>query len=331
MSVVAGRIVAAFRAIGETRIADDIKRSMIAAGHRIIENNPFASTVPNLGRVAVVPPHALRVRAMWSVMRDQVLAAFPQEPGRSANAAEVLKRINDIYPHDAYNSLSIEGFDVTEGLIERVRSGTWDPIRNDSDSKIRNALAAKGYADAFKLVLESVSRVLPGESPGEVAETDLHGWYTALFGPSVRAGIIAAADLAGYRSSQVYIRGANHVPPNPARVSDMMDEMFELLKEETSAAVRAVLGHLIFVHIHPFMDGNGRTSRFLMNLMFVSGGFPWTIVRAEKPRRDAYFTALDKAHTTRTEVEDFARFLREEMSVDWSDETRKAPLQSKTA
>ena len=57
--------------------------------------------------------------------------------------------------------------------------------------------------------------------------------------------------------------------------------------------------------------------------MFVSGGFPWTIVRAEKPRRDRYFAALDKAHTTRTEVEDFARFLREEMSVDWS-EARQA-------
>lgn len=330
MSVVAGRIAAAFRAIGETKIADDIKRSMIAAGHRISETNPFTSTVPNLGRAAVVSPHALRVRAMWSIMRDRVLATFPEEPGCPANAAEVLHRINDIYRHDAYNSLSIEGFDVTEGLIEKVRNGNWDPIGNERDSKTRNALAAKGYANAFKLVLESVARVLRGEQPGEVAESDLHGWYTALFGPSVRAGIIAAADLAGYRSSQVYIRGANHVPPNAARVSGMMEELFALLKEERSAAVRAVLGHLIFVHTHPFMDGNGRTARFLMNLMFVSGGFPWTIVRAEKPRRDRYFAALDQAHVTRSKVQDFARLLREEMSVDWSEADRQATPESKT-
>jgi Fic family protein len=279
----------------------------------------------------MVSPHALRVRAMWSVMRDRVLAIFSPEPGHPANAADVIQKINDIYRHDAYNSLSIEGFDVTEGLIERVRSGAWDPIGNERDSETRNALAAKGYADAFKLVVESVSRVFHGEQPGKVAEADLHGWYTALFGPSVRAGIKAAVDLAGYRNAQVYIRGANHFPPNAARVSGMTEELFALLKEEKSAAVRAVLGHLIFVHIHPFMDGNGRTARFLMNLMFVSGGFPWTIVRAEKPRRDRYFAALDKAHTTRTEVEDFARFLREEMSVDWSEADRKTPAESRTA
>jgi len=331
MSVVAGRIVAAFRVVGDTKAADDIKRSMTAAGHRISESNPFASTVPNFGRAAMVSAQALRVRAMWSAMRDQVLAIFPKEPGRRANVDEVLHRINDIYRHDAYNSLSIEGYDVTEGLIERVRGGKWNPTKSESDSRIRDALAAKGYADAFKLVLKSVSRVLRGEPPGEVAESDLHSWYTALFGPSVRAGIIGAADLAGYRTSQVYIRGAHHVPPNAARVLDMMEEMFALLKVEKSAAVRAVLGHLTFVHIHPFMDGNGRTSRFLMNLMFVSGGFPWTIVRAAKRRRDLYFAALDKAHVTGTEVEDFARFLQEEMSVDWTDADRKRLTHSETA
>ena len=167
-------------------------------------------------------------------------------------------------------------------------------------------------------MLESVSRALRGEQPGEVAESDLQSWYTALFGPSVRAQIIAPADLAGYRNGPVYIRGANHVPPNPVPRPAMMEELFALMKEESSAAVRAVLGHFVFVHIHPFMDGNGRTARFLMNLMFVSGGWPWTIVRSEQSRRRLYFAALDKAHITRTDIEDFAGFLREEMNVDWS-------------
>jgi hypothetical protein len=166
-------------------------------------------------------------------------------------------------------------------------------------------------------VLESVSRVLRGEAPGEVAEADLHGWYTALFGPSVRAAMIAPADLAGYWSGPVYIRGANYVPPNAVHVPEMMEELFALLKEESSAAVRAVLGHFIFVHTHPFLDGNGRTARFLKNLMFVSGGWPWTIIRSEQSRRRRYFATLDKAHVTRTEIHDFAEFLREEMNIDW--------------
>lgn len=317
MPVVAGRIVAAYRAIGQDKIADDIKRTMSAAGHKLVENNPFASPVPDFGRPKAASPQALRVRAMWATMRTKVMEVFPADPGISKSTADLLQSIRDVYRHDAYNSLSIEGFDVTEGLIEKVRTGAWDPTGNERDSRTKDALAAKGYADAFNLVLESVSRVLRGEGPGEVAEADLHGWYTALFGPSVRAAIISPADLAGYRSRPVYIRGANHVPPNAMHVPDMMEELFALLKEESSAAVRAVLGHLIFVHIHPFLDGNGRTARFLMNLMFVSGGWPWTIIRSERSRRSRYFAALDKAHVTRTEIHDFAEFLREEMNVDW--------------
>jgi len=103
-----------------------------------------------------------------------------------------------------------------------------------------------------------------------------------------------------------------------------MEELFALLKEDGSAAARAVLGHFVFVHIHPFFDGNGRTARFLMNLMFVSGGWPWTIVRSEPGRRNPYFAALDKAHETRSEIADFARFLKEEMKVDWTKVDRRA-------
>lgn len=77
-----------------------------------------------------------------------------------------------------------------------------------------------------------------------------------------------------------------------------------------------MLGYFTFVHIHPFMDGDGPTALFLINLIFVSGGWPWTI-RAEQSRRHRYFAALDRAHVTRTEIQNFAKFLREEMNVDW--------------
>jgi hypothetical protein len=318
MPVVAGRIVAAYRVIGETKTADNIKAAMTDAGHKLVESNPFTSMVPDFGRPKEISPQALRVRAMWAAMREPVLKVFPADPVVSKNTAVLIQGIKDVYRHDAYNSLSIEGFDVTEGLIEKVRTGAWDPAANERDTRTKDALAAKGYADAFNRVLESVSRALRKKQPGEVAESDLHGWYTALFGPSVRAGLVEPADLAGYRNGPVYIRAANHVPPNAIQVPAMMEEMFALLKEEKSAAVRAVLGHFIFVHIHPFIDGNGRTARFLMNTMWVSGGWPWTIIRAEKARRSRYFAALDKAHVTRTEIQDFAKFLREEMNVDWS-------------
>lgn len=73
----------------------------------------------------------------------------------------------------------------------------------------------------------------------------------------------------------------------------MMPALFDLLATEPKAAVRAVLGHFCFVFIHPYMNGNGRIGRFLMNAMFASGGFPWTVIRVEW--RAEYLAALDAA------------------------------------
>ena len=58
-------------------------------------------------------------------------------------------------------------------------------------------------------------------------------------------------------------------------------------------AVRAVLGHFFFVYIHPYMDGNGRMGRFVLNAMLASGGYNWTVVPVE--RRKEYMKALEKA------------------------------------
>jgi len=129
-----------------------------------------------------------------------------------------------------------------------------------------------------------------------------------LFGPSVTAGIVQAADLAGYRNGQVYIRRSMHTPPNVEAVRDLMPAFFELLHQEEQPAVRVVLGHFFFVYIHPYMDGNGRMGRFLMNLMMASGGYPWTIVPLE--RRRGYMSALESA-SVEGDIKPFARFLAE--------------------
>ena len=132
-----------------------------------------------------------------------------------------------------------------------------------------------------------------GANAGEVVETDLSKWHYELFEPSVSVGLLKATDLAGYRTSQVYIRGSMHTPLNKEALRDAMPVLFELLKGEPNAAVRAILGHFIFVHVHPYMDGNGRLGRFLMNTMLASGGISWTVVPVE--RRTEYMQALEKA------------------------------------
>jgi hypothetical protein len=217
-----------------------------------------------------------------------------------------MKRVNDAYVTDAYHSLSIEGYCVTRGLIERVRSGTWNPECDEGDREQRSAMAARGYWLAFQVVQISVGSVLRGENPGQVADEDHGTWYRELFAPSVTAGLLKPADLAGYRNGQVYIRKSMHVPLNREAVRVAIPALFDLLREETHPAVRVVLGHFVFVYIHPYMDGNGRIGRYLMNVMMASGGYPWTVVPVSD--RNTYVNALEKASVGEN-IAPFADFL----------------------
>jgi len=97
-----------------------------------------------------------------------------------------------------------------------------------------------------------------------------------------------------------------HVPLNRDAVRDAMLAFFSLLTEEQHPAVRVVLGHFVFVYIHPYMDGNGRMGRFLMNLMMASGGYPWTVIPVAE--RNAYMTTLEKAGVGE-DIRPFAGFI----------------------
>jgi hypothetical protein len=305
-STVAGRLVAAFRNIGRERIADDIRAAMEAAGYTVQENDPFEDRSLVAFGARENSPFVNRMRLDWARMREDVRAAFPKATGLSSSPAAYLKQLAEIYLNDAYHSLSIEGYRVSAALIEKVRRGNWNPDVDKTDQEDRNALAARGYWQAFQAVEQSIRKVLGGENAGHVADRDHATWYRELFGPSVTAGILRAADLAGYRNGPVYIRRSMHKPPNTDAVRELMPALFELLQQEPEASVRVVLGHFMFVYIHPYTDGNGRMGRFLMNLMLASGGYPWTIVPLE--RRDDYMGALERA-SVHGDIRPFTGFL----------------------
>ncbi len=301
----AGRLAGAFRYIGRDRIADEIVKTMKSAGYSIRESNPFNDTIPKLPAIHHTSPHANRIMLLWRDMRQNVIDSFPTAPGLPEKT-RYLREIDEIYTTDAYHSLSIEGYRVTAELIEKVKRGSWNPEGDDMDRELRNALAARGYWQAFQSVKVSLQAILKGKNPGMVAHDDHASWYRELFAPVVTAGIVKASDLAGYRNDQVFIKGSRHIPPRPEAVRHAMPALFDMLKEESKACVRAVLGHFIFAYIHPYMDGNGRMGRFLMNAMLVSGGYPWTVIPIEK--RTEYMTALEKA-SLRRDILPFARFI----------------------
>jgi fido (protein-threonine AMPylation protein) len=306
----AERIIGAYKHFGEEGKAKQIQEDLVAAGYKINEVEPFVDYEPTLNLLRPISPYAGRIHAMWSAMRAEVVGTMPNAPGIKGNTGTAIKCIQEKYSEDAYHSLSIEGYQVTTELIEKIESGAWDPENIGADRKNRDAMAAKGYHEAFKAVIASVDKVLHKENSGQIFADELQNWYRQLFSPFVKANIMPAANLAGYRNQQVYINRSRHVPPPSTAIPGCMDELFELLRNEENPAVRAVLGHFMFVFIHPYMDGNGRIGRFLMNLMLISGGYNWTIIKVDN--RSQYMAALEEASTNEN-ILPLAKFIKDQM------------------
>jgi len=312
-SAKAGYLAGAFRQTGRPDLAGEIISTMKSAGYDVRESNPFEAgqIFGTMGRPRA--PIAGRVEMLWESIRGAVVETFPKEPGLPKDKGAYLRFVDGIYQSDAYHSLSIEGYSVTPEVIERVRRGSWDPEHHEDDRKSRDALAARGYWQAFQLVKGSVEKVIAGENAGAVARSAHKEWYRELFQPCVAAGLIQPGALAGYRNIPVYLRTSRYVPPRWEAVRDAMPVLFDLLEREAEPSVRAVLGHWLFGYIHPYPDGNGRMARFLMNVMLASGGYPWTVIRVED--REAYLGALDRA-SIGLDIRPFSMFVAHR--VRWS-------------
>lgn len=110
-----------------------------------------------------------------------------------------------------------------------------------------------------------------------------------------------------YRKTNVYISGADHVPPDAVHVPAEMEQFISWYQNESGElhpVERAARVHSDFVKIHPFIDGNGRASRLLMNLELMKTGYPPAILPVNK--RLEYYEALDAAHIRK----DFSPFLK---------------------
>lgn len=309
----AGYIAGALREIGRPRQADEVMNAMKSAGYDVRERNPFKAGSAFVQTQNVASPVVGRMQMLWRMMREDVIAAFPEAPGLPKDQKAYLHSVDEIYRSDAYHSLSIEGYSVTPDLIEKVQQGDWDPDHNERDKKNRDALAARGYWQAFQAVKGIVEKVIAGDDAAALAREAHKEWYREMFQPCIRAGLIEAGALAGYRNMPVYLRTSRYVPPRWEAVRDAMPALFDLLEEEKIPAVRAVLGHWMFGYIHPYSDGNGRTARFLMNVMLASGGYPWTVIRVED--LNEYLRALDSASID-GDIKPFARFIERSVRIE---------------
>src|SRR5260370_36184411 len=144
-TVIAGRLAGAFRNTGRDRIADDIVKTMTAAGYAVRANDPFTDKPSLVIGARETSPYVNRLRLLWQKMREPVIQRFPKAPGPPRNIEAYLKPVTAAYVTDAYHSPSLEGYRVTPALIERVRDGTWNPETAEGHRQHRKAMAARGY------------------------------------------------------------------------------------------------------------------------------------------------------------------------------------------
>lgn len=121
-----------------------------------------------------------------------------------------------------------------------------------------------------------------------------------------------------YRLENVRIVGANHIPPNFIKINELMEKLIINYKEWDSfhPIIKASLLHGELVKIHPFIDGNGRISRLIMNLSLMKDGYLPIIIKKEK--KLDYYEALDKAHVN-NDYSDFIKLIINEETIELND------------
>jgi len=316
--VAAERMAALARQLGNSRLATQLRQLLTEEyGHHI------SATKTGVGSKIVVPAHLAalaitsgqpwleRQAAKWVQLAAELkqIAARREAALAKIPAKSLLVHARKMKSYDAYHSTTIEGYRITQEEADALLRGESYQGRTPADIAAR--MAIMGYGRAFDYVLSLITDGAPA-----VTEKFILDLYGELFAPSVDAGVLAAQDLRGWRRNAVQIRGSMHVPPNDAKVPGLMAQFVTLLNRttDTGPVSRAALAHAELVAIHPFMDGNGRISRLLMNYMLLGAGMPWITIRNDE--RVPYFAALERA-SVHDDIEPFflfvMRYVREAM------------------
>jgi len=195
--------------------------------------------------------------------------------------AHMLKQVREYFRIGmAYSSNALEGNSLTETETKIVIE---DGI-TIGGKPVRDHLEALGHSEAYDLLF----RLAKNQEITEANVKELHRLFYYR---------IDAKQAGKYRKSRVIITGTDFIPPAPDRISDLMESFIAGLSE-----VRAkhhpvefcAIIHKELATIHPFIDGNGRAARLLMNLALLQAGYPLAIIPPIL-RRD-YLDTLNKTH-----------------------------------
>lgn len=186
-----------------------------------------------------------------------------------------LKRLQDEFLVEfTYNSNAIEGNTLTLQETALVLEGL-----TIDQKPLKDHLEAVGHRDAFLYVISLVSDKVP------ISERIIREIHALVL-------MNKPDDKGVYRRISVKIMGAYHEPPEPYLVPIQMEQLVgDLSRDNRHTIEKAALFHLNFEGIHPFIDGNGRTGRLLLNLMLMQAGYPPIDVKFSDRRK--YYACFD--------------------------------------
>lgn len=215
-------------------------------------------------------------------------------------SAEQVAHLNEVFDTEyTYESNKIEGNTLT--LMET------DLIINKgltvSGKKMQEHLEAVNHKYAIEYIRDIV------HNNQDLTEETLRKIHSI-----VLAGI-DFKNAGNWRVDRVRIAGSQHICPNPIKVPMLMNEFFEYYEANKNTLHPVILSanmHEKLVTIHPFIDGNGRTARLLMNLILLQHGYPITIISAENKARAEYYRTLEMAQiSANRDNGEFVKFVAE--------------------
>lgn len=175
-----------------------------------------------------------------------------------------------------------------------------------SGKSLREHLEANNHIEAIAYVKELIQKKVP---ISERVILQIH--------QLVLQGI--DRDNAGkYRKVPVFVSGSNLSPAQPYLISVKMEEFLNWFQQNDGLhhpVIMAAHLHLKLVHIHPFLDGNGRTSRLLMNMYLLQHGYPLSIIESDIENRHEYYRVLEIFHTQNNSA-DFESFIAKTVLKD---------------
>lgn len=179
-----------------------------------------------------------------------------------------------------YNSNAIEGNSLTLSETKLVLEGI-----TIGGKSVKEHLEVTNHKDAILYLMDLV------KEKDVMSEMDIKNIHRLVLKEvdNQNAGL--------YRNQNVIISGAKHIPPEHFHIREQMERLIENYKSWKTyhPIIKAALLHGVFVGIHPFVDGNGRTARLLMNFEAIKNGYTPIIIKNNQ--KSEYHDALDKAHT----------------------------------